>query len=302
MKIGFIGLGNMGAPMAQRLAEAGHKIIGYDLMESAIAALPKDMITLASDAPDAARGQDIVITMLPNGESLASVAAAVIPVMRQESCLIDCSTVDVNTARTVAAQCKEANIQALDAPVSGGVVGAVSGTLTFMVGGSAASFAIGSQLFEIMGQRAIHCGEAGAGQAAKICNNMILGVSMIATCEAFALADDLALDRQKLFDVVSTSSGNSWSMSTYCPAPGVGPKSPSDNHYAPGFSAALMLKDLQLSQQAAEINGTPTRAGKLALNIYKDFVESRNGATLDFSAIINELTASSANEKQPNQS
>ena len=290
MKIGFIGLGNMGAPMAQRLAEAGHKIIGYDLMESAIAALPKDMITLAGNAPDAARGQDIVITMLPNSESLASVAAAVIPVMREGSCLIDCSTVDVNTARTVAAQCKEANIQGLDAPVSGGVVGAVSGTLTFMVGGSAASFAIGNKLFEIMGQRAIHCGESGAGQAAKICNNMILGVSMIATCEAFALADDLALDRQKLFDVVSTSSGNSWSMSTYCPAPGVGPKSPSDNHYAPGFSAALMLKDLHLSQQAADLNGTPTRAGKLALDIYRDFVESKDGASLDFSAILDELT------------
>ena len=291
MKIGFIGLGNMGAPMAQRLVEAGHIVTGYDLMESAVAAMPKDMITSTGNAPDAARGQDIVITMLPNGESLASVAAAVIPVMREGSCLIDCSTVDVNTARTVAAQCKEANIQGLDAPVSGGVVGAVSGTLTFMVGGSAASFAIGNKLFEIMGQRAIHCGESGAGQAAKICNNMILGVSMIATCEAFALADDLALDRQKLFDVVSTSSGNSWSMSTYCPAPGVGPKSPSDNHYAPGFSAALMLKDLHLSQQAADLNGTPTRAGKLALDIYRDFVESKDGASLDFSAILNELTA-----------
>jgi len=296
MKIGFIGLGNMGAPMAQRLAEAGHKIIGYDLLESAMAALPKDMITLANDAPDAARGQDIVITMLPNGESLAKVAAAVIPVMRQGSCLIDCSTVDVDTARTVAAKCKEANIQGLDAPVSGGVVGAVSGTLTFMVGGSTDGFAIGSQLFEIMGQRAIHCGEAGAGQAAKICNNMILGVSMIATCEAFALADDLALDRKKLFDVVSTSSGNSWSMSTYCPAPGVGPKSPSDNHYAPGFSAALMLKDLDLSQQAADLNGTPTRAGKLALDIYRDFVESKDGAALDFSAILNELTVGQKNK------
>ena len=296
MKIGFIGLGNMGAPMAQRLAEAGHKIIGYDLLESAMAAMPKDMITIANDAPDAARDQDIVITMLPDGESLASVAAAIIPVMRQRSCLIDCSTVDVNTARVVAEQCKEANILGLDAPVSGGVVGAVSGTLTFMVGGSVTSFAIGSQLFEIMGQRAIHCGEAGAGQAAKICNNMILGVSMIATCEAFALADDLALDRKKLFDVVSTSSGNSWSMSTYCPAPGVGPKSPSDNHYAPGFSAALMLKDLHLSQQAADLNGTPTRAGKLALDIYRDFVESKDGAALDFSAILNELTVGQKNK------
>ena len=301
MKIGFIGLGNMGAPMAQRLAEAGHIITGYDLMESAIAALPKDMIIIANDAPDAAKGQDIVITMLPNGESLASVAAAIIPVMRQGSCLIDCSTVDVNTARTVAKHCEEANILGLDAPVSGGVSGAVSGTLTVMVGGAEASFNIGRQLFEIMGQRAIHCGESGAGQAAKICNNMILGVSMIATCEAFALADDLTLDRQKLFDVVSTSSGNSWSMSTYCPAPGVGPKSPSDNHYAPGFSAALMLKDLTLSQQAAEINNTPTRTGKLALDIYKDFVKSRNGESLDFSAILNELTTDREpkNSKKP---
>lgn len=301
MKIGFIGLGNMGAPMALKLAEAGHEITGYDLIQSAIAALPKDMITLANDALGAARNQDVVITMLPNGEALASVAAAIIPVMRPESCLIDCSTVDVNTARNVADRCKEANIQGIDAPVSGGVSGAAAGTLTFMVGGTAAGFAIGKKLFNIMGQRAIHCGEAGAGQVAKICNNMILGVSMIATCEAFALADDLALDRQKLFDVVSTSSGNSWSMNTYCPAPGVGPKSPSDNGYLPGFSAALMLKDLTLSQQAAEINHTPTRAGKLALDIYKDFVESRNGESLDFSAILNELTTSrkNRNSKKP---
>jgi 3-hydroxyisobutyrate dehydrogenase len=301
MKIGFIGLGNMGAPMAQRLAEAGHEITGYDLIESTIAALPKEMISLASDAPEAARNQDVVITMLPNGEALASVAAAIIPVMRRGSCLIDCSTVDVNTARTVADQCKGANIQGLDAPVSGGVSGAVAGTLTFMVGGTTDSFAIGSQLFEIMGKRAIHCGDAGAGQTAKICNNMILGVSMIATCEAFALADDLALDRQKLFDVVSTSSGNSWSMSTYCPAPGVGPKSPSDNNYIPGFSAALMLKDLTLSQKAADINGTPTRAGKLALDIFKDFVESRNGDTLDFSAILNEITTVRRNKERQKQ-
>jgi 3-hydroxyisobutyrate dehydrogenase len=301
MKIGFIGLGNMGAPMAQRLAEAGHKITGYDLMESAIATLPEGVITIASDAVGAANSQDIVITMLPSGEALASVAELIIPVMRQGSCLIDCSTVDVSTARSVATQCKRANIQGLDAPVSGGVGGAVAGTLTFMVGGSPTGFAIGNPLFKIMGQRAIHCGEPGAGQAAKICNNMILAVSMIATCEAFALADDLELDRQKLFDVVSTSSGNSWSMSNYCPAPGVGPKSPSDNHFIPGFSAALMLKDLRLSQQAAEVNGTPTRAGKLALDIYKEFVESGKGTTLDFSAILNELTTGQRKKENPKQ-
>jgi 3-hydroxyisobutyrate dehydrogenase len=186
---------------------------------------------------------------------------------------------------------KNAAIHVLDAPVSGGVGGAVAGTLTFMVGGSEASFAIGNPLFKIMGQRVIHCGSDGAGQAAKICNNMILGVTMIATCEAFALADDLALDRQKLFDVVSTSSGNSWSMSTYCPAPGVGPKTPSDNNYLPGFSASLMLKDLMLSQEAAAIHDTPNKAGQLALEVYQDFVESGKGGTLDFSAILRDLTS-----------
>ena len=234
--------------------------------------------------------------MLPNGETLMKVVEAVTPVMSEGSCFIDCSTIDINTTRRVAKLFKNAAIHVLDAPVSGGVGGAVAGTLTFMVGGSEESFAIGKPLFEIMGQRMIHCGADGAGQAAKICNNMILGVTMIATCEAFALADDLALDRQKLFDVVSTSSGNSWSMSTYCPAPGVGPKSPSDNDYLPGFSAALMLKDLTLSQQAAEINGTPTRAGKLALELYQDFVKSSKGGALDFSAILQSLTSRSKDQ------
>jgi 3-hydroxyisobutyrate dehydrogenase len=196
----------------------------------------------------------------------------------------------------VATLLKNAAIHVLDAPVSGGVGGAVAGTLTFMVGGSEDSFAIGNPLFKIMGQRVIHCGADGAGQAAKICNNMILGVTMIATCEAFALADDLALDRQKLFDVVSTSSGNSWSMSTYCPAPGVGPESPSDNDYLPGFSASLMLKDLMLSQEAATIHGTPTRTGQLALELYQDFVKSSKGGALDFSAILQDLTSRSKDQ------
>ena len=229
--------------------------------------------------------------MLPNGEALNRVVEAIIPVMPEGSCFIDCSTVDINTTRRVAKLLKDAAIHALDAPVSGGVGGAVAGTLTFMVGGSEDSFAIGNPLFKIMGQRVIHCGSDGAGQAAKICNNMILGVTMIATCEAFALADDLALDRQKLFDVVSTSSGNSWSMSTYCPAPGVGPKSPSDNNYLPGFSASLMLKDLTLSQEAAAIHRTPTKTGQLALEVYQDFVEAGNGGTFDFSAILQDLAS-----------
>jgi 3-hydroxyisobutyrate dehydrogenase len=290
MKIGFIGLGNMGAPMVKRLVAAGHDITGYDVMESAMAALSEVKMNFSNDVLTAAREKEVVITMLPNGKVLKGVVEAIIPIMPRGSCFIDCSTVDINTTMQVAELLKNAAIHVLDAPVSGGVGGAVAGTLTFMVGGSEESFAIGKPLFEIMGERIIHCGTDGAGQAAKICNNMILGVTMIATCEAFALADDLALDRQKLFDVVSTSSGNSWSMSTYCPAPGVGPKSPSDNDYLPGFSAALMLKDLTLSQQAAEINGTPARAGKLALELYQDFVKSSKGGALDFSAILNELS------------
>ena len=291
MRIGFIGLGNMGAPMVRRLVAAGHSVTGYDVMESAMAALSDVKMNVSSNILTAASEQEVVITMLPNGDALIKVVEAILPVIPKGTCFIDCSTVDINTTRRVAKLLKDAAIHALDAPVSGGVGGAVAGTLTFMVGGSEDSFAIGNPLFKIMGQRVIHCGSDGAGQAAKICNNMILGVTMIATCEAFALADDLALDRQKLFDVVSTSSGNSWSMSTYCPAPGVGPKSPSDNNYLPGFSASLMLKDLMLSREAAAIHDTPNRAGQLALEFYQDFVESGNGGTLDFSAILQDLTS-----------
>jgi 3-hydroxyisobutyrate dehydrogenase len=291
MRIGFIGLGNMGAPMVRRLVAAGHNVTGYDVMESAMAALSDVKMNVSSDILTAASGQEVVITMLPNGDALTRVVEKIIPVMLKGACFIDCSTVDINTTRRVAELLKDLAIHSLDAPVSGGVSGAVDGTLTFMVGGSEDSFAIGNPLFKIMGQRVIHCGADGAGQAAKICNNMILGVTMIATCEAFALADDLTLDRKKLFDVVSTSSGNSWSMSTYCPAPGVGPKSPSDNNYMPGFSASLMLKDLTLSQKAAAIHGTPTKTGQLALEIYQDFVQSDNGGTLDFSAIFQDLSS-----------
>jgi 3-hydroxyisobutyrate dehydrogenase len=296
MKIGFIGLGNMGTPMVKRLVASGHNITGYDVKESAMAALSEVKMSFSKDILTAAREQDVVITMLPSGEALIKVVEAIIPVMPKGSCFIDCSTVDINTTRQVATLLKNAAIHVLDAPVSGGVSGAGAGTLTFMVGGSEDSFAIGNPLFKIMGKRVIHCGADGAGQAAKICNNMILGVTMIATCEAFALADDLALDRQKLFDVVSTSSGNSWSMSTYCPASGVGPESPSDNDYLPGFSASLMLKDLMLSQEAATIHGTPTRTGQLALELYQDFVKSSKGGALDFSAILQSLTSRSKDQ------
>ena len=281
MKIAVIGLGNMGAPMAANLAAAGHEVTGFDT-----AAPMPDGVTAAASAAAAAKGAEVVMTMLPNGAILKSVASGVIPAMSPGSVLLDCSTVDVASAREVAAMAEAAGIGALDAPVSGGVGGAAAGTLTFMVGGSDAAFATAKPLFEIMGQKAVHCGPAGNGQAAKICNNMILGVTMIATCEAFALADKLGLDRQAMFDVVSTSSGYSWSMNAYCPAPGIGPTSPADNGYTPGFAADLMLKDLRLSQQAAEEVDADTPMGAAAAALYARFVEQEDGAGRDFSAML----------------
>ncbi|MBY0136659.1 3-hydroxyisobutyrate dehydrogenase [Paracoccus yeei] len=286
MKIGFIGLGNMGGPMALNLVRAGHAVAGFD----PAAPLPEGVMQAAS-ATEAARGAEVVITMLPNGAILRSVAAEVIPAMAPGAVLCDCSTVDVESARAVADEARAAGLGALDAPVSGGIGGAAAGTLTFMVGGPADAFRTVAPLFDIMGQKAVHCGEAGAGQAAKICNNMILGVTMIATCEAFALADKLGLDRQKMFDVVSTSSGYSWSMNAYCPAPGVGPQSPADNGYKPGFASELMLKDLRLSQQAAEAVDADTPMGALAARLYSRFVEEEDGKGKDFSAMLPRLAA-----------
>ncbi|MCU9849709.1 3-hydroxyisobutyrate dehydrogenase [Defluviimonas sp. WL0024] len=281
MKIGFIGLGNMGGPMAANLVKAGHDVTGFD-----VAGVTVEGARAAGTAAEAAAGADVVITMLPNGAILRAVATEVIPAMKKGAVFCDCSTVDVASARAVAADAEKAGLLAVDAPVSGGVTGAAAGTLTFMAGGSEAAFAVVQPLFDIMGQKAVHCGASGAGQAAKICNNMILGVTMIATCEAFALADKLGLDRQKMFDVVSTSSGYSWTMNAYCPAPGVGPKSPADNAYKPGFAAELMLKDLRLSQQAAEAADADTPMGELAARLYETFVESEDGKGMDFSAML----------------
>ena len=281
MKIGFIGLGNMGAPMAANLVAAGHEVTGFDTMDVAV-----DGVAKAASAAEAATGADVVITMLPNGAILRTVAAEVIPAMTTGAALVDCSTVDVDSARAVAADAEAAGLMAVDAPVSGGIGGAAAGTLTFMAGGSDAGFAKAEPLFDIMGQKAVHCGASGSGQAAKICNNMILGITMIGTCEAFALADKLGLDRQKMFDVVSTSSGYSWTMNAYCPAPGVGPQSPADNDYQPGFAADLMLKDLRLSQQAAESADADTPMGALAQALYATFVEKEDGAGRDFSAML----------------
>ncbi|WP_425098672.1 3-hydroxyisobutyrate dehydrogenase [Tropicibacter sp. S64] len=281
MKIGFIGLGNMGGPMATNLIKAGHDVTGFD-----VAGVSVEGAAVASSAAQAASGADVVITMLPNGAILRDVAAEVIPAMTPGAVLLDCSTVDVDSARAVAAQAAEAGLGALDAPVSGGIGGASAGTLTFMVGGSEEAFAKTKPLFDIMGQKAVHCGPSGNGQAAKICNNMILGVTMIATCEAFALADKLGLDRQAMFDVVSTSSGYSWTMNAYCPAPGIGPQSPADNGYKPGFAADLMLKDLRLSQQAAESADADTPMGRAAMDLYAQFVEQEDGKGMDFSAML----------------
>ena len=281
MKIGFIGLGNMGAPMAANLVAAGHEVTGFDL-----AAPCPDGVAKAGSAAEAATGRDVVITMLPNGAILQSVADEVIPAMDKGALLLDCSTVDVESARIVAGRAEAAGLLAVDAPVSGGIGGASAGTLTFMAGGSDAGFAKAKPLFDIMGQKAVHCGPSGNGQAAKICNNMILGVTMIATCEAFALADKLGLARDKMFDVVSTSSGYSWSMNAYCPAPGIGPKSPADNDYKPGFAADLMLKDLRLSQQAAEAVDADTPRGQAAAELYARFVEQEDGTGRDFSAML----------------
>ena len=285
MQIAFIGLGNMGAPMALNLQNAGHRVTGFDT-----AAAP-DGIACATSAAKAAQGAEVVITMLPNGRIARAVADDVLAVLPQGALVIDCSTIEVDAARAIAEAAAAKGIGFLDAPVSGGVGGAAAGTLTFMVGGNEADFTRAAPLFEIMGQKAVHCGAAGNGQAAKICNNMILGITMIGTCEAFALADKLGLERQAMFDVVSTSSGASWSINAYCPAPGVGPQSPADNGYKPGFAAELMLKDLRLSQDAATAADAATPLGALAEAIYTQFVENEDGRGKDFSAMLPRLAA-----------
>lgn len=286
MRVGFIGLGNMGAPMARNLAAAGHDVAGFD-----IAAPVPEGVDAAATAAAAVAAREVAITMLPDGEILRSVASEIIPAMGSGTVMLDCSTVDVEGARAVAEQARASGVHALDAPVSGGIGGAEAGTLTFMVGGSEDAVKAVTPLLDIMGQKAVHCGPSGNGQSAKICNNMILGATMIATCEAFALADKLGLDRQAMYDVVSTSSGYSWSMNAYCPAPGIGPASPADNDYQPGFAAELMLKDLRLSQQAAEAVDADTPIGTRATEIYSAFVEDEGGEGKDFSAMLPRFVA-----------
>jgi len=282
-KIGFIGLGNMGAPMAANLAKAGHEVTGFDL-----AAVTVEGVDMAASAKAAAAEQDIVVTMLPDGRILRSVYEDIVSAAAPGSCMIDCSTVDVESARAGHRMAADSDLLSIDAPVSGGVGGATAGTLTFMAGGSEAAFTKAAPAFDVMGQKAVHCGEAGAGQAAKICNNMILAVSMIAVGEGFNLAQKLGLDPQKLFDVVSTSSGHCWSVNSYCPVPGVGPVSPADSDYKPGFAAELMVKDTGLSQQAADAVGAATPLGAHAAELYRQFVAD-GGKGKDFSGIIKML-------------
>ena len=283
--IGFIGLGNMGAPMAANLVRAGHQVIGFDLVPGAVEALATKGGQAVASAAEAAAAGDIVITMLPAGPQVRSVyldEGGILASARRGALLIDCSTIDVETARAVAAAANGVGFDMLDAPVSGGVAGAEAASLTFMVGGEAETFARAQPVLAAMGRTIVHAGPAGNGQAAKICNNMILGVSMIAVCEAFSLAERLGLEAQTLFDISSKSSGQCWALTSYCPVPGPVPASPANRDYAPGFTAAMMLKDLRLAQQAAGATAAPL--GATAANLYQMFVDEGAGV-LDFSGI-----------------
>jgi 3-hydroxyisobutyrate dehydrogenase len=283
-KIVFIGLGNMGLPMARNLVKAGHDLTGYDIVPAVIEAARAAGLTVNDDT--AILNAEIIITMLPNGKLVLDAYTKLLPAAAKGTLFIDSSTIDVAAARRAHEQAEAAGMASLDAPVSGGTGGAAAGTLTFMAGGTEAAFATAKPILELMGTKIVHCGAAGAGQAAKICNNMILGISMIAVGEAFVLAEKLGLSHQALYDVASTSSGQCWSLTTYCPVPGPVPASPANNNYQPGFAAALMLKDLRLSQEAATTAGASTALGQHAAAIYEKFVESGHAGS-DFSGIIN---------------
>ena len=277
MRIAFIGLGNMGLPMAANLAKAGHAVAGFDLLEAARQRHAANGGSAAASLAEALSGAEVVITMLRTGEQVGAVVRGILAAVQGTPLLIDSSTIDVATARQVAGQAAERGIAMLDAPVSGGVGGAAAGTLTFMVGGEAAAFGRGLPLLRAMGKTIVHAGAAGAGQAAKICNNMMLGIAMIGVSEAFVLADRLGLDRRKLFDIASTSSGQCWAMTGYCPVPGLVPTSPANRGYVGGFASALMLKDLLLAQAAAEAGGAPTPLGAHAARVFKALVEAGEG-------------------------
>ncbi len=292
--IGFIGLGNMGCPMAANLVQAGHQVKGFDLSEDTLARARKAGVETSDTLATILKDVDVVITMLPAGKHVKSVYCddqGLIATVGENTTLIDCSTIDVETAREVAGRAEQAGLLMVDAPVSGGVGGAQAGSLTFMVGGSDAAFARAEPYLKIMGKNIIHAGGAGNGQAAKICNNMILGISMIAVSEAFVLAEKLGLDKQKLYDISSTASGQCWALTSYCPVPGPLPASPANRDYQAGFTVAMMLKDLRLAQEAAKASGATTPLGHEAMNLYTQFDEAGKSG-LDFSAIVKHIRES----------
>ena len=284
--IAFIGLGNMGGPMAANLVKAGHRVVGYDISAKALELAIAEGVESADSARETLDGAEVVITMLPAGNHVLSVWPDILEAIQPGTLLIDSSTIDVDSARKAHALARERNCLSLDAPVSGGTVGAVAATLTFMTGGSASAFEKAEPILANMGKSVFHCGDEGAGQSAKICNNLILGISMIGVAEGFALGEKLGLTHQALFDVVSVSSGQCWSLTSWCPVPGPVPASPANNGYQPGFSAALMLKDLRLAQEAALSSGANTPLGAAAAQIYALFDSLGHGGD-DFSGIIN---------------
>jgi 3-hydroxyisobutyrate dehydrogenase len=289
MKIAFIGLGNMGGGMAANLVKAGHSVNAFDLSEAALATAKANGCAPFTVATEAMADVDAVVSMLPNGGIVdAFYHDNVFHHAPTHAILIDCSTIDVGTARSVNKHAGVAGYEMVDAPVSGGIAAANGGTLTFMVGGTAEGFAHAEPILAAMGKAVIHAGDAGAGQAAKICNNMLLGASMIATCEAFVMAEKLGLDLQTFYDISSKASGQNWSMTSYCPVPGVGPQTPADNDYQGGFATALMLKDLKLAMEAAGSVGADTPMGARAAELYQAFNDAGSGG-LDFSAIIQTL-------------
>jgi len=291
--IAFIGLGNMGGPMAANLVKAGHRVIGFDLLPAHLEEAKANGLEIAASAAEAASNVDAIITMLPAGKHVLSVYEDIAPKARKDSLFIDSSTIDVDSARKAHEIAASHGQLSVDAPVSGGTGGATAGTLTFMAGGSDNAFAKAEPLLQPMAGKIVHCGGDGAGQAAKICNNMILGISMIGVSEAFVLAEKLGLSHPALFDVASTSSGQCWSLTTYCPVPGPVPTSPANRDYTPGFAAALMLKDLKLSQEAAKSAGAATPLGAHAEELYKRFDNEGHGGD-DFSGIINFLRSAKA--------
>ena len=287
-KIAFIGLGNMGRPMAENLVKAGHQVAGFDMAAASVQAFAAAGGIAAGSSAEAVAGAEVIVTMLPAGPHVRGAyldSKGILAHAKPGALLIDCSTIDVDSARAVAAAASDRGFAMIDAPVSGGTGGAAAATLTFMVGGPDAAVSQANAYLAQMGKTIVHCGGAGTGQAAKICNNMILGISMAAVSEAFALAEKLGLDAQKLYDVSSKSSGQCWSLTTYCPTPGPVPTSPANRGYAPGFTADMMLKDLKLSQQAAQASGAVTPLGAEAMTVYQ-LLSAAGGGAKDFSVVL----------------